>query len=93
MDTRLLADSGFFHMDFIRWLIWREIEFYIVVTQLVHIPKLVLRIGTWREISPNVAVGETFLPLIGNCVWWWSARQSRPEKKRENSSSCSRRWP
>ncbi len=30
---------------------------------------------------------------IGNFVWWWSARQSRPEKKRENSSSCSRRNP
>ena len=63
MVTRLRADSGFFHMDFIRWLIWREIEFYIVVPQLVYIQKLVLRIGTWREISPNVAVGETFLPL------------------------------
>jgi hypothetical protein len=63
MATRLRADSGFFHMDFIRWLVWREIEFYIVVPQLVYIQKLVLRIGTWREISPNVAVGETVLPL------------------------------
>jgi Transposase DDE domain group 1 len=63
MATRLRADSGFFHMDFIRWLVWREIEFYIVVPQLVYIQKLVLRIGTWREISPNVAVGETLLPL------------------------------
>lgn len=63
MVTRLRADSGFFHMDFIRWLIWREIEFYIVVPQLVHIQKFVLRIGTWREICPNVAVGETLLPL------------------------------
>jgi hypothetical protein len=66
MVTRLRADSGFFHMDFIRWLVWREIEFYIVVPQLVYIQKLVLRIGTWREISPGVAVGETSLPLNSN---------------------------
>ena len=63
MVTRLQADSGFFHMDFIRWLIWRGIEFYVIVPQLVYIQKLVLTIGTWWEVSPNVAVGETFLLL------------------------------
>ena len=61
--TRLRADSGFFSLDFLHWLMRRKIEFYVVVPQQVWLQKMILGIGNWREFDKGFAVGELRLPI------------------------------
>lgn len=61
--TRLRADSGFFSLDFLHWLMRRKIEFYVVVPQQVWLQKMILGIGNWREFAKGFAVGELHLPI------------------------------
>ena len=61
--TRLRADSGFFSLDFLHWLMRRKIEFYVVVPQQVWLQKMILGLGNWREFDKGLAVGELRLPI------------------------------
>ena len=61
--TRLRADSGFFSLDFLHWLMRRKIEFYVVVPQQVWLQKMILGIGNWREFDKGFAVGGLRLPI------------------------------
>ena len=60
---RLRADSGFFSIKFLRWLMKLQIEFYVVVPQQVWLQRLILSIGNWREFGEGLAVGELSLPF------------------------------
>jgi hypothetical protein len=61
--TGLRADSGFFSLDFLHWLLRREIEFYVVVPQQVWLQKMILGIGNWRMFGKRLAAGELKLPI------------------------------
>ena len=60
---RLRADSGFFKLDFLRWLMMRQIEFYVVVPQQVWLQRMILGIRNWREFGDGLSVGELRLPI------------------------------
>ena len=60
---RLRADSGFFSIEFLCWLMKRQIEFYVVVPQQVWLQRLILGISNWREFDKNLSVGELRLPF------------------------------
>lgn len=60
---RLRADSGFFKIEFLRWLMMRQIEFYVVVPQQVWLQRMILGIGNWREFDKGFATGELSLPI------------------------------
>ena len=61
--TRLRADSGFFSLDFLHWLMMRQIEFYVVVPQQVWLQKMILSIRSWKEFGKGLAVGGLHLPI------------------------------
>ena len=60
---RLRADSGFFSLDFLHWLMMRQIEFYVVVPRQVWLQKMILSIRNWREFGEGLAVGGLHLPI------------------------------
>jgi len=60
---KLRADSGFFRIEFLRWLMMRQIEFYVVVPQQVWLQRMILGIRNWREFGEGLAVGELHLPI------------------------------
>ena len=60
---RLRADSGFFSLEFINWLMKRQIEFYVVVPQHIWVQKLILGINDWRDFDRGLSVGELRLPF------------------------------
>jgi hypothetical protein len=43
-------------------LLWRKIEFYVVIPQQVWLQKMILSIGNWREFDKGFAVSELRLP-------------------------------
>lgn len=55
---RLRADSGFFSLDFLKFLVKRSIEFYVVVPLQPWIQKKIWGIKDWKDIGWGVAVSE-----------------------------------
>lgn len=55
---RLRADSGFFDLDFLRFLVKRSIEFYVVVPLQPWLQKKIWAIKDWRDIGWGVEVSE-----------------------------------
>ena len=55
---RLRADSGFFSVDFLKFLVKRSIEFYVVVPLQPWIQKKIWGIKDWKDIGWGVAVSE-----------------------------------
>jgi len=55
---RLRADSGFFSLDFLKFLVKRSIEFYVVVPLQPWIQKKIWAIKDWKDIGWGVAVSE-----------------------------------
>ena len=62
-EIRLRADSGFFSIEFLAWLLKRKIEFYVVVPQQVWLQKMILSLGSWREFDKGFSVEELILPF------------------------------
>jgi len=55
---RLRADSGFFSVDFLKFLVKRSIEFYVVVPLQPWIQKKIWGIKDWKDIGWGVEVSE-----------------------------------
>jgi hypothetical protein len=55
---RLRADSGFFSLEFLKFLVKRRIEFYVVVPLQPWVQKKVQRLKDWQQVSRGVEVGE-----------------------------------
>lgn len=55
---RLRADSGFFDLAFLRFLVKRSIEFYVVVPLQPWLQKKIWGIKDWRDIGWGVEVSE-----------------------------------
>jgi hypothetical protein len=55
---RLRADSGFFSLDFLKFLVKRSIEFYVVVPLQPWIQKKIWGIKDWKDIGWGVEVSE-----------------------------------
>ena len=55
---RLRSDSGFFSVDFLKFLVKRSIEFYVVVPLQPWIQKKIWGIKDWKDIGWGVAVSE-----------------------------------
>lgn len=55
---RLRADSGFFSVDFLKFLVRRSIEFYVVVPLQPWIQKKIWGIKDWKDIGWGVEVSE-----------------------------------
>lgn len=55
---RLRADSGFFRVEFLQFLVQRKIEFYVVVPLQPWVQKKILRMKDWEPVSRGVEVGE-----------------------------------
>jgi len=55
---RLRADSGFFDLDFLRFLVKRSVEFYVVVPLQPWLQKKIWGIKDWRDIGWGVEVSE-----------------------------------
>ncbi len=60
---RLWADSGFFRIEFLHWMMKRKIEFYVVTPQQIWLQRMIPSIGNWREFGEGLAVGELSLPI------------------------------
>jgi hypothetical protein len=55
---RLRADSGFFSVEFLQFLVQRKIEFYVVVPLQPWVQKKIQRLKDWEPVSRGVEVGE-----------------------------------
>lgn len=55
---RLRADSGFFSLDMLKFLISRCIEFYVVVPIQPWVQRKIGSIRDWKDIGSGVEVGE-----------------------------------
>jgi hypothetical protein len=55
---RLRADSGFFSLEFLRFLVKRRIEFYVVVPLQPWVQKKIQRLKDWRGVGRGIEVGE-----------------------------------
>jgi hypothetical protein len=55
---RLRADSGFFSLEFLKFLVQRSIEFYVVVPLQPWVQKKIQMLRNWQEISRGIEVGE-----------------------------------
>ncbi len=55
---RLRADSGFFSLELLKFLIRGSIEFYIVVPIQPWVQKKIRYISSWKSIGRGVGVGE-----------------------------------
>lgn len=65
---RLRADSGFFSVEMLKFLISRSIEFYIVVPLQPWVQKMIRSVRNWRSIGRGVEVGEWEYPLMKGVV-------------------------
>jgi hypothetical protein len=59
---RLRADSGFFNLEFLKFLVKRGVEFYVVVPLQPWVQKKILRLKDWQKIGRGIEVGE--IPYI-----------------------------
>jgi len=57
-DIKLRADGGFFSRDMIKFLVKREIEFYIVVPIQPWVQKKIRQMRDWVDIGGGVETGE-----------------------------------
>jgi len=66
---RLRADSGFFSIEFIKWLKKKGIEFFIAVPLQQWVQQIILSQGRWESIGRGIWAKEIFLPLgkSGSC--------------------------
>ena len=55
---RLRADSGFFNLEFLKFLVKRGIEFYVVVPLQPWVQKKIHLLKDWRQVSRGIEVGE-----------------------------------
>jgi hypothetical protein len=55
---RLRADSGFFSLEFLKFLVKRRIEFYVVVPLQPWVQKKIQRLRDWQPVSRGIEVGE-----------------------------------
>jgi hypothetical protein len=55
---RLRADSGFFNLEFLKFLVKRGIEFYVVVPLQPWVQKKIHFMREWQKISRGIEVGE-----------------------------------
>jgi hypothetical protein len=55
---RLRADSGFFNLEFLKFLVKRGIEFYVVVPLQPWVQKKIHLLKEWRQVSRGIEVGE-----------------------------------
>ncbi len=55
---RLRADSGFFHLEFLQFLVKRGIEFYVVVPLQPWVQKKIHQLKDWQTIGRGIEVGE-----------------------------------
>lgn len=65
---RLRADSGFFSVEMLKFLIRRSIEFYIVVPLQPWVQKMIRSVKDWRPIGSGVEVGEWEYSLMKGVV-------------------------
>jgi len=59
---RLRADSGFFSLEFLGFLVKRAIEFYVVVPLQPWVQKKIWMLRDWREVGQGIEVGE--MPFV-----------------------------
>jgi hypothetical protein len=57
-SIRLRADGGFFSRDMIKFLVNKEIEFYIVVPIQPWVQKKIKQMSNWMDIGGGVETGE-----------------------------------
>ena len=55
---RLRADSGFFNREFLKFLVKRGIEFYVVVPLQPWVQKRIYLLKDWQPVSRGIEVGE-----------------------------------
>ena len=55
---RLRADSGFFNREFLKFLVKRGIEFYVVVPLQPWVQKKIYLLKDWQPVSRGIEVGE-----------------------------------
>jgi hypothetical protein len=55
---RLRADSGFFSLEFLKFLVKEEVEFYVVVPLQPWVQKKIQMLRNWQEIGRGIDVGE-----------------------------------
>jgi len=55
---RLRADSGFFNLEFLKFLVRRKIEFYVVVPLQPWVQKKIHLLKEWQGIGRGIEVGE-----------------------------------
>jgi hypothetical protein len=57
-DIRLRADGGFFSREMLKFLLKKEIEFYIVVPIQPWVQKKIRQMRDWKDIGGGVQTGE-----------------------------------
>ena len=57
-NIRLRADSGFFSLDLLKYLVGKPIEFYIVVPMQPWIQRKIYRMRNWESIGWGIGVSE-----------------------------------
>jgi len=55
---RLRADSGFFSLEFLKFLVKEEVEFYVVVPLQPWVQKKIRMLRDWQEVGRGIEVGE-----------------------------------
>lgn len=63
---RLRADSGFFSLEFLKFLVKEEVEFYVVVPLQPWVQKKIRMLRDWQEVGRGIEVGE--IPYVRNGV-------------------------
>ena len=88
------ADAGFFANELLTFLEERCLPYIVVARLTIYVKREIMRIGQWRELEENYAVGECQIKLMG----WSSPRRFVVvrERIRESKASVGRKlfeWP
>jgi hypothetical protein len=59
---RLRADSGFFSLEFLQFLVKKGVEFYVVVPLQPWVQKKIRGLRSWQGVGQGIEVGE--MPLV-----------------------------
>jgi hypothetical protein len=59
---RLRADSGFFSLEFLKFLVKEGVEFYVVVPLQPWVQKKIRGLRDWQEVGRGIEVGE--IPFV-----------------------------
>ena len=88
------ADAGFFANELLTFLEERCLPYIVVARLTIYVKREIMRIGQWRALEENYAVGECQIKLMG----WSSPRRFVVvrERIRESKASVGRKlfeWP